>query len=115
MIHRTDTTDRSVDATSSFVRLMEEWIEEHDELLCGLVALRDLGFEAEDATSAVLAIREVRKFTLSWQMCELLAEDDGIDFDAALAETFPVAIVNHLRYALFGDEDHDYRPYIVTP
>lgn len=90
-----DTTpapDASGWGPARYARLVQAWTAQHGSLLDGLVAARSLGEAA--AVEAILAIGEVRRLRLSWELWEAMR--DGCDPDSEPIE--------ELRRHL-GDED----------
>lgn len=64
------------------------WINAHKDLLRGVLALRSLGAQADDAVAAVLAVREVRVARLSHELFERLAQpvDPGVLVEGLLGD-----------------------------
>lgn len=53
------------------------WVDELHDILAGLRALRDMGQRAEDAVEAVLALPDIRRLRLTWELAVELADEDG--------------------------------------
>lgn len=79
------------------------WVEDHDDMLRGLVALRVLGVHAEQAIQAVLSIPEVQVLRISFELFSLLAEDSGVDSRILLRRASSGAHVRSLDAAVFGE------------
>jgi hypothetical protein len=82
------------------------WAQEHDDLLGGLQALRLLGPGAAPALEAVLAVRELRRARLSFEIFEVLAEGTGLDPRALLDEVVSEPVVQRFRSAIYGQDHH---------
>jgi len=83
-------------------RLIARWVDEHLGLVSGLIALRELGPEAERALNAVLGLRELRRARLSWELVEALCAGAGQNLDALLLEEMPLQRLERARLALWG-------------
>jgi hypothetical protein len=88
----------------STAALLAAWIEEHQELLRGLSALRALGPEADEAVQSVLKLRKLRTARLSWELWASFTTADGFDADALLLEYASIEAVRLGRMALLGTE-----------
>lgn len=84
--------------------LLAAWLEEHQELLRGLVAIRALGPEAGEAVHSVLKLRKVRTAQLSWELWASFSTADGFDVDALLLEHASIEAVGLGKAALFGND-----------
>lgn len=89
------------DVVSLTARAVAAWVDGHVDLLAGLVALRALGADADRAVQEVLAVRELRKLSLSLELFELLA-GSGRDLGHLLLDAAPSAHVRLLATALVG-------------
>ena len=78
------------------------WVDAHADLLDGLVALRALGAQADDAIEAVLAVREIRVLRGSVDLFEVLAGGRGANAWLVLGSAGSDAHVDALAAALFG-------------
>lgn len=85
-----------------FARVVEEWTQEHGVLLEGLVLVREMG--EESAVSALLAVTEVRRLRLSWELWEAMQE--GVtptgDVGDVLRERLGHEELAWYRFALWG-------------
>lgn len=91
------------DVLSLTARAVAAWVDEHVDLLVGLAALRGLGAEADRAVDEVLAVRELRKVSLSVDLFDLLATGNDQDAGRLLLEAGPPAHVRLLATALAVD------------
>ncbi|GEM_PF-4217830 len=84
-------------------RLLAKWLRENAELLAGLRALRRLADPAADAAvDAILALSDVARLRLSWQLWEALASGEGIDAEELLNEYTSPEAIDAAREALWG-------------
>jgi hypothetical protein len=79
------------------------WLDANDDLMAGLVRLRELR-GSERAVRAVLAVPELQRLRLSWQLWESLVLGDGDDPDRLLLGRVPLAALEQARLALYGVE-----------
>ena len=91
------------DVLSLTARAVAAWVGDHVDLLAGLAALRSLGAEADRAVDEVLAVRELRKVSLSVDLFRLLAAGTDQDAGRLLLEAGPPAQVRLLATALALD------------
>jgi hypothetical protein len=85
------------------IELLAEHAEGLEEVLLGLEGLRSLGPEAAGAIEAALAVPTIRRFRLSWELFDALAEGDGADPEQLLADEMPYESIDLVRGALFGE------------
>ena len=85
-------------------RALGRWVEEHAELLEGVVALRALGPGAAQAVREVLAVREVRRGRLSLELFLLLADER--DAWRLLGSVLSAKQVSCLRIAVLGGDHY---------
>jgi len=78
------------------------WIDELHDVLVGLRALRDLGERAERAVDEVLAVPEIRRLWLTWELAVALAEEDGRDGRHEMVRLLGVERVWLIEAAVFG-------------
>jgi len=76
------------------------WVDEH--LIGELIALRELGPDAERALDAVLGLPEVLRARLSWELVEALCAGAAQDLDAFLLQEIPFQRLQRARLALWG-------------
>jgi hypothetical protein len=76
-------------------------LEENRELIEGLARLRELP-RAERAVEAVLAVPEVQRMRLSWELWEALVVGNGVDPDRLLLGRVPLADLERARFAIWG-------------
>lgn len=101
-MHQVRTRAAIDDGQERSVTLIARWVDEHLGLVNGLVALRELGPEAEPALDAVLGLRELTQARLSWELVEALCAGDGQNLDAVLLEEIPLQRLERARLALWG-------------
>ena len=82
------------------------WVDCHRDVLTGLIALRGLGADAEEAVEAVLAVRELRVLRYSVGLFDALARGDGVEPSALLRTASSAVLVRGLEAALFGRDLH---------
>ncbi len=111
-----DRTRRVSARPDPFPARLRDWLEEYDDLLGGIVVLRRLP-DSDTAVEAVLAVREVRKARLSWELWEALLLGEGDDPDRLLLGRVPFALLDRARRAFWGDPIavHPPRLRIVEP
>ena len=78
------------------------WLRQHRTILHGLSALRALGPPGEEAVHAVLEVAAVACFRLSWELWATLAEGEGVDAEALLAEYAAISDIELARNAVWG-------------
>ncbi len=86
-----------------FAKTLSDWLTDYDSLLGGVVALRRLGVEADDAVRAVLTVPVLRRMRLGWELWEALVEGEGEDPEILLGERLPLDTLETARRALWGD------------
>ncbi len=99
----TDRTRRVRTRPDDFPAHLRAWLEEYDDLLSGITILRRLP-DSDAAVEAVLAVREMRKARLSWEMWQALVLGEGDDPDRLLLGRVPLALLEQARLAFYGVE-----------
>jgi len=82
--------------------LISRWVDEHLGLISGLVALREMGAEAEPALNAVLRLREPMIARLSWELVETLSAGGEQTLEFFLLREIPLDLLERARFALWG-------------
>lgn len=82
--------------------LLAAWLEEHQDLLRGLIAVRALEPETDTAVQAVLNLRKVRVVRLSWELWASFTRADAADPDALLLDYVSDEPMRLGKDALFG-------------
>ena len=85
-----------------FPRRFRIWVNQNDGLVAGLVRLRELP-RAERAVQAVLAVPELRRFRFSFELWQTLVIGDGDEPDRLLLQCVPLAMLDSVRLAIWGD------------
>src|SRR4051794_38499751 len=93
---------RKLGAYERSARQLARWIDQHLGLLRGLVELRDLGPDADDAVAAVGSVPEIVRIVAGWALWEAIAAGDGLDAEALLVQEIPYTRVALARRALWG-------------
>ena len=75
------------------------------DVLEGLRALRSLDSQADCAVTAVLAVPEVNRVKLGWELLEVLTEGSGWDSPAILATHIPASDLRLAREALWVETE----------
>ncbi len=83
--------------------LLAAWLEEHQDLLRGLIALEALGADAQDAVLAVRELPMVQVVRLSWELWASFTAADGADPEVLLLQHAEPVLVCLGRKALFGN------------
>jgi hypothetical protein len=94
----------SDDYPSGFAQNLAQWMIEHEGLVVGLAALRDLGDEADAAVAAILELRPLLRARLSWELWERIVLASGRDPETVLLSAFPPAQLEWVSYAIFGND-----------
>lgn len=84
--------------------LLAAWVEEHQELLRGLIAVRALEPEAHAAVQAILNVPKIRVVRLSWELWASFTRADGANPDTLLLGCASDELVRLGKSALFGSE-----------
>ena len=87
------------------------WLDENEGLVSGLVRLRELPW-SEQAVEAVLAVPEVRRVRLSWELWESLVDGNGDDPDRLLYGRVPLSMLEMAQFAIWGPEAHPSGPFL---
>lgn len=77
-------------------------LHRNDDLLLGLVGLRELGAQADEAVETVRELPTLKHLRLGWELFEAMLEGDGLDPEALLLEAYPLELVGRARRALWG-------------
>lgn len=88
---------------AGFARTLGTWLGDHEDLLRGVAALRELGDQAFTAVTAVLVVPEIRKLRLGWELWEAMAEGQGLDPEVLLLEATPLGLIELGHEALYGE------------
>lgn len=80
------------------------WLEENDGLMAGLARLRELS-GSDAAVQAVLAVPELARLRLSWELWESIVSGQGDEPEALLLGHIPLATLDQARFALYGEAD----------
>ncbi len=91
--------------------VLAAWLEEHQDLLRGLLAIRALEPEAHEAVQAVLNVQKIRVVRLSWELWASFTRADAADPDALLLDHVPEEMVRLGKDALFGKGARPAVPY----
>lgn len=83
--------------------LIASTVEELEDVLVGLTALRSLGECAESAIAAVLDVPEVKQLRLSWELLEALMLGEGLEPEPVLESVLDPDWREYARAALLGD------------
>lgn len=84
---------------------LAEWLDDHQAVLRGVVALRELGDEAYPAVTASLLIPTLRRMRAGWELWEALADGEGLDPEALLFEAAPIQLIALGHAAFWGETD----------
>lgn len=79
-------------------------------LLDGLVVLREMGVDGADAVDSLLALPEIHRLRISWELWDMLVIGDGHDPDDLLADHLRLDLLDEFRVALWG-----HLPSVGTP
>lgn len=85
------------------IKTIGEWVVAYEDLLRGLSSLRELGSDASGAVDAVMQVRPLLVLRLSWQLLQVLAADDGYDWDVLVARALSVELIQLVEAAVFDD------------
>lgn len=77
-------------------------LDEHEDVLEGLVGLRELGPAVADAVAAVMASRDLRRLRLSWELFDAVVADEGLDPEVVLKQHLPAQLLDLGHRALWG-------------
>ncbi len=80
-----------------------EWIRNYEDLMYGVAAFREMGTVAEHILGEVVALPDVRRLRLSWELLEALMEGEGLDPEATMAEILDPALHETARFALLAE------------
>lgn len=97
-IRRARTRPHDEDQAPTRLRM---WLDANDGLMAGLVRLRELR-GSERAVGAVLAVPELQRIRLSWELWESLVLGDGDDPERLLLGRVPLAALEQARLAFYG-------------
>ncbi len=81
---------------------LAELVQEAADVLFGLRALRQLDSPNDRAIEAVLAIPEVNRVRLGWELLEVLSEGAGIDSEALIGSFLDPYDMHLAREALWA-------------
>jgi hypothetical protein len=104
---------RPIDDPFHFPTGVASWILGNRSLLEGLVALRDIGPEGEEAVEALLAVRRVAVLSASIQLYYQLAITEGLDPQDEMDLVIPRPVFEWLQHALWGVEPDEFELHLV--
>jgi hypothetical protein len=84
---------------------LAEWLEDHEAVLNGIVALRELGDEAYPAVTACLLVPRLRRMRHGWQLWEALADGEGVDAEVLLFDAAPARLIAVGHAAFWGETE----------
>lgn len=102
MAKATGARERAEEMHRGTAALLAAWLEEQQELLRDLIALRALGAGAQEAVQAVLELPKVRVARLSWKLWASFTAADGVDPEALLLQHASPDLMCLGTKALFG-------------
>lgn len=104
MAYATGARQRAEGTHRATAALLAAWLEEHQELLRGLAAIRAFGRDADDAVQAVLNLRKIQVARASWELWASFTKADGVDPETLLLQHVSVEAMRLGKAALFGSE-----------
>lgn len=84
-----------------FAETVTQWLEQHRGLVLGLIDLRELDMEAEQAVEEVMEIPTVRRMRLGWELWEAMAEGEGFDPEALIYDHLSIEVIDLIRAAFW--------------
>lgn len=87
---------------ATFADRLQEALAPHWRLIGGLIELREIGVDGEEAVERILNLPALRTVRLSWELWDMLVIGDGHDPDDLLAGHMRLDLVDEARLALWG-------------
>lgn len=87
---------------ATFAHNLRKALAPHRRLLDGLIELREIGSDGEEAVERILDLPDLRRVRLSWELWDMLVIGDGHEPDDLLAVHIRPDHLDEARLALWG-------------